>query len=228
MPTNAMPLARTHSKIRRLASVILWLGPIAAGLALSGPAVGQPAPGLPSTTLEQCRSIKDDAVRLRCYESETAKPDPTVRSKSTSVRTWPLVRTPSPAGGADAVSIMQTADVAKSDIDLAGLMVRCGERNTETLVVLVRPFPPRAHPKVTVAAGGTSREFTATVVPPGAALLLPPEAAVLAAGPWQSAAELALQVDDEHPIRGVISLQGLGPAYRMLTASCRAPGEPRP
>ena len=76
---------------------------------------------------------------------------------------------------------------------------------------------------MTVAAGGKSLEFTASVVPPGAALLLPPEATALAAGPWQSAAELAVQVEDASPIRGVVALDGLGPAYRMLAASCHKP-----
>jgi len=216
-----MPHTRIRLKIGRFASVILCLGPAAAGLTLPSRAIGQQTQGM--SALEQCRSIKDDAARLHCYENMTAKPDSAAKSQSTETSAWPVVRTPNPAGGAEAVSIMQTADTARSDLDLAGVMVRCGERNVETLVVLIRPFPPRAHPKVTVAAGGQSREFTTTVVRPGAALLLPAEATALAAGPWQSAAELAVQVDDEHPIRGIISLQGLGAAYRLLTVNCRAP-----
>jgi hypothetical protein len=222
MPINAMPLSPTRSELRRFAWVVLCLGPTLAGFALSGQARAQQAPGVPLSASEQCRSIKDAAGRLRCYEGATAKPDSTANSLS-SVRAWPLVRTPNPAGGAEAVSIMQTADTAKSDLDLAGLMLRCGERNIETLVVLIRPFPPRAHPKVRVAAGAQSREFTATVQPPGVALLLPAEATALAAGPWQSATELAVQVDDESSIRGIISLQGLGPAYRLLIENCFKP-----
>jgi hypothetical protein len=216
-----MPLMPTRCALRRLACAILCLGSSVAASAPPGKARAQQPQ--PAPLLEQCRSIKDDAARLRCFENTTSTPDPAVKSQSTSSGSWRLVRTPNPAGGADAVSIMQTADIAKSDLDLAGLMLRCGERNVETLVVLIRPFPPRAHPKVTVAAGGKSGEFITTVVPPGAALLLPPEATVLAAGPWQSAAELAVQVEDEKPVRGIVSLEGLGPAYRTLTASCRKP-----
>jgi hypothetical protein len=222
IPTHIMPPLRTRPGPRRLSPVILCLGLTVAVLALQGGALGQqPHPG-PFGALEQCQRIKDEIARLHCYEGVTSKPDPTSKSQSTGVGNWRLVRTPNPAGGADAVSIMQTADIAKSDLDLAGLMFRCGERNVETLVVLVRPFPPRAHPKVTAGAGGRSGQFTATVVPPGSALLLPPEASSLAAGPWQSSPELAVEVADENPIRGVIALAGLGPAYRMLVANCRS------
>src|SRR5437899_1091146 len=56
--------------------------------------------------------------------------------KSTSeMGGWRLVRTPNPRGGADAVSIMRTADSSRSDIDLAGMAVRCGEIGAEVLVV---------------------------------------------------------------------------------------------
>src|SRR5262245_14711786 len=40
------------------------------------------------------------------------------------IGTWRLVRTPDPRGGSEAVSIMQTADVSRSDIDFAGVMLR--------------------------------------------------------------------------------------------------------
>jgi hypothetical protein len=116
---------------------------------------------------------------------------------------------------------MQTADIARSDLGLAGLMLRCGENSTELLVVLVQPIPPRAHPKVMVSASGKSAEFTATVVPPGVAVLLPQGASALAAGPWQSATELAVEVDDDQgPIRGIVSLAGLGAAFRTLLSNC--------
>jgi hypothetical protein len=216
-----MPLIRTVCELRRLSSVILCLG--SSALALPSEALAQQPRPASFGTFEQCQRIKDKVARLQCYEGATSDLASTSQSQSTGIGSWRLVRTPNPAGGAEAVSITQTADVAKSDLDLAGLMLRCGESNIETLIVLVRPFPPRARPKVTVAASGKSGEFTATVVPPGAALLLPREATSLAAGPWQSAAELAVAVDDQNPIRGLISLAGLGPAYRMLMTNCRKP-----
>jgi len=123
---------------------------------------------------------------------------------------------------------MQTADITRSDLDLAGLMIRCGETGMEVLVVLVQPLPPRAHPKVTLNAAGRSAEFTATIVPPGAAILLPKDAATLATGPWTAASELTVQVDaaqggSEPQFHGVIPLTGLGSALPSLMAACPAP-----
>jgi hypothetical protein len=81
---------------------------------------------------------------------------------------------------------MQTADITKSDLDLTGLMLRCSEGGVEILVVLVEPLQPRAHPKVTVSAAGKSVDFTATVAPSGAAVLLPRDVSILATGPRTS------------------------------------------
>jgi hypothetical protein len=136
------------------------------------------------------------------------------------------VRTPNPAGGRPAVSVVKTADVTKSDIDLAGLMLRCGESNIEVLIVLLRPLPPRARPKVTVTVDGKTTDFIANVVPPGAELLLPLEATALATGPWQAASGLTVEIgpvegdDQPGPIRGVISLAGLGASLPLLQANC--------
>jgi hypothetical protein len=121
---------------------------------------------------------------------------------------------------------LKTADITKSDIDFAGLMLRCGEHNIDVLVVLVRPLPPRARPRISVTTGSKAIDFIASVVPPGAEVLLPPEATALASGPWQTAAELSVEVgavegdDQPGPIRGVISLAGLGPALAQLQANC--------
>ena len=120
--------------------------------------------------------------------------------------------------------------MSKSDLDLAGLMLRCGESGVEVLLVLVRPLPPRADPKVTVSAGGRTADFTATIVPPGVAVLLPKEATTLATGVWKAAPELSVQIsavqgEDERKarIRGVISLAGLGEALALLLSNCPLP-----
>jgi hypothetical protein len=140
---------------------------------------------------------------------------------------WRLVRTPNPHGGADAISIMRTADMSRSDLELAGLTVRCGEGGAEVLVVLLRPFAPRAQPRVSVRSDGSITSLNARVVPPGAALLLPPDASALVRGPWQALAELAIEVQDEQrTIRGVVQLTGLQPAYRLLMATCAERPEP--
>jgi hypothetical protein len=83
-----------------------------------------------------------------------------------------MVRTPNPHGGPDAASIMQTADTARSDIDLVGLTLRCSDTGFDVLVVFLKPFPPSANPKVKLTTGGATVRLEATVIPPGAAKFL--------------------------------------------------------
>jgi hypothetical protein len=225
---NAMPrLCRFAGFSRQFfCRVLLCLG----GIAAVDPAVAQTfgQQPRPDSIFEHCRSITDDAARLRCYEAATSQPSnrPPLAAGPTTIGPWPLVRTPNPTGGRDAVSVLKTADITKSDIDFAGLMLRCGEHNIEVLVVLVRPLPPRAHPRVAVSTGGKTIDFTASIVPPGAEVLLPPEATALALGSWQTDPELSVEVGavegDDQPgqIRGVISLAGLGAALAQLQANC--------
>jgi hypothetical protein len=172
-------------------------------------------------SFERCRALPNPADRLRCFEGASARQVQRPNTASESLGTWRLVRTTNSGGGADAVSISQTADLLRSDLDLAGLMLRCADSQVEVLIVVLRPFPPRARPQVTVSAGEKDAQFAATVIPPGAALLLPPDAAALANGPWRSLAELAVTIDDEQmPVRGVISLAGLASAIKVLLANC--------
>ena len=127
---------------------------------------------------------------------------------------WRLLRTANPQGGRDAVSMSRTADMARSDLDLAGMMLKCGEHGTEN-------FPPRARPEVTISALGREWRFGASVVPPGAELLLPTEATYLAAGAWQSAHELSVSVkSQEQSFRGIIPIDGLAAAFATLSANC--------
>jgi hypothetical protein len=141
---------------------------------------------------------------------------------------WRLVRTPNPYGGAAAISIMRTAEMARSDPGLAGLTVRCSEHGAEVLIVLLRAFTPQARPQVVLSADGTVTRVQATVASPGAALLLPQEAAALVNGPWRSAKELSIKVEDPEGVTGgVVSLAGLGQAYRVLIANCGADVPPR-
>jgi len=174
-----------------------------------------------SDPLERCKSISDQLARLRCYEDAASSPKQRARPDSASPGTWRLVRTPNPRGGSDAVSIMQTADLSRSDIGLAGLILRCSERSFEVLIVLLEPAQPRARPQVKLTTSGSTVVLTATVVSPGAALALPNEAVALVNGPWRLAPELALEVNDgDKVIRGVVALEGLVPALAMLMSNC--------
>jgi hypothetical protein len=204
------------------------LGAAVTGISLDQALAQQPSP---NSHFDQCRAIADDAARLRCFESAASKPTTQAapRALGPGAGTWRLVRTKNPDGGKDAVSIMHAADVLKSDLDLAGLMLRCGDGGVDVLIVVVEPLPPRAHPTVTVSAAGERDDFYAAIVPPGLELLLPPQVRELVSGPWTRARELSVEIDpgtgDSVPklIRGVVSLAGLGSALPVLTANCPAP-----
>jgi len=176
-----------------------------------------------SQDFDKCKVIADDHARLNCFKNllpgESSKPAP-----STTSDLWPLIRTPHPKGGPDAVAILRTADTAKSDPDLAGLMIRCTEKpGLEVLLALVRPFPPRSKRDVVVTTGTTRSVLHAETSPAGTALILPIEATAFTTGPWQGLKELAVTINDpEAEIRGVISLEDLAPALAKLLASCRA------
>lgn len=136
---------------------------------------------------------------------------------------WKFTRTQGAKEGESFVAIMKTADTAQSDPDMAGLIVRCGARGkVDVLVALIRPFPPRSHPRVTITspAGGTVT-FEATMAAAGAAVLLPDEVSAFAAGKWQSTPSLSIIVkESDSEIKGVVALNGLREAYNSLLANC--------
>lgn len=225
---NMMPRFRHFP--RRLRRLVLALACLAAPPTTAARVVAQAAAQAPGPgSFERCRAMTEDAARLRCYESATSKPAPKTspQTPASDTGSWRLVRTHNPKGGQDAVSIMQTADITKSDLDLAGLMLRCSEGGPEVLVVLLTPLPPRARPKVTLTAAGQRTDFTATIVPPGALLLLPKDASELASGPWRTGTTLSVQIDTTQGepalIQGLIPLSGLGGALPVLLANCPSP-----
>ncbi len=136
---------------------------------------------------------------------------------------WHFVRTHNPRGGADAVSIMRTADTSKSDLDFAGLMIRCRDGGTEVLVVFIRAFPLRAQPSVIFNQSGRETRFTATIAPPGSAIRIPGDASTLVEGAWKPQGNLLVRVEDgQTTIRGVVPLDGLQTGFKMLVSNCPA------
>ena len=136
---------------------------------------------------------------------------------------WRLVRTANPHGGADAISIMHTADPSRSDLNLAGLMIRCIGSATEVVIVLLRPFPLRARPHVLLGEPGHETRLEATIVAPGTAVLLPGDGKLLVSGPWQAKNDLSIRiVDDQTTITGVVGLTGLQPAFKTLETNCNS------
>jgi hypothetical protein len=192
---------------RRLLPVLALLGAATIGVAFIGRAYPDQSRS-PIRGLERCRTIMNDAARLRCYESNSSNPaNAPPRTLEQAAGSWRLVRTHNP------------------DTDLAGLMLRCRETRVEVVVVLVRSLPLRAHPRVMTSVAGNSAGFVGTIMPPGAGILLPNEASELAVGPWTAGGELSVQVDaqdSDEPIsiRGVIPLTGLGGALPSLLANC--------
>lgn len=175
----------------------------------------------PAKTIEFCRSISDVIQRLHCFEDVTADRPAEPPASPKNPDGWRLVRTPGPKGADDIISMMRTADLARSDPDLAGLTLHCGQQGPEVLIIVVQPFPPRSKPRVTLGSPINEVSLEASVLPSGAALLLPDDAVTLAKGPWQSQVDLPIKIEDgDTKIRGVVLLSGLNTALQTLTASC--------
>ena len=101
-------------------------------------------------------------------------------------------------------------------------MLRCGEgATTQVLVVVIKPLPLLAHPKVTVMAAATTTEFTASVVTPGTLVLLPEKASALVEDAWQSVPELAGIDLEEPPLTPWWDpLADISTAMRTLQSNC--------
>jgi hypothetical protein len=171
---------------------------------------------------QRCQTTTSDRGRSNCYDgAEAGSSDDRARQRVDDSGGWRLVRTPNPAGGPDAISIMHAAGASGSDIDFAGLMFRCQGGAIEMAIVLTRPLPPGATPQVTIGAGATTAKFAANVAPPGVLVLLPPAATVLADNHARDASELAIGVaNGQDAVHGVIPLAGLGTALQALRSSC--------
>ena len=172
---------------------------------------------------DHCRLDPDGKAGIRCRTDLLTVGSANQPQQGNELNSWRLVRTPNPAGGPAAVAAMRTAESARSDLDFAGLMLRCGEVAPEVLVVLVRPLPIHSHPDVAIDADGSSVNLIASVVPPGVLVLLPPEAAALAKNSWRRTAEVKITVAEKGiSISGVVLLAGLDAAIPQLEASCLA------
>jgi hypothetical protein len=179
---------------------------------------GQNAP-IPGD-FSRCMALTGDAARLHCFESLVGKPSPPARTTGG----WRLIRTGDPRGGADAVSIMHTADISRSDPDFAGLMVRCAERDVEALVVVIEPQAPSARPQVKLGLPGREQSYMAAVVPPFTALLLPAEAMSQLTSAAVAGPDLSIELDSEGAsVHGLVALAGLSRALDDLRGNCSRP-----
>ena len=185
-------------------------------------AICQDARKTATLSSQHCQSAKKDPARTACKDGNSSGPTHLSQQPPVETGTWQLTRTPNPAGGRDSILITKIADAARSDHEVAGLMLRCGEgATTEVLVVLIEPLPPRTHPKVTVSAGATTTELTGSVVTPGPLVLLPEKASALVERAWRSIPELAVAISEDHrSLHGVIPLADISTAMQTLQWNC--------
>jgi hypothetical protein len=150
----------------------------------------------------------------------SGNPSPSGQTNAASP-SWRLVTSVGPNGEPKASAILHTVDFERSNPRLAGLMLRCGKQNIEIVIVVVEPFPPPARPQVTLRTAGQVFQFEGSIIPTGAGIRLPSDAAGLLIGPWQSAPELEIQVEDGNSMfDGVVGLSGLSKALDSLNAEC--------
>jgi len=170
--------------------------------------------------MQDCSAISNSRDKQRCEETFSQS----VKASSRTAELdggWRLVRTPNPQGGAEAISIMHVSDTSKSDFALAGLTLRCGDSGIEPLLIVLEPLPGGSHAPVIVKAGSTQSQFEASAIQGGQALLLPQVASNLAAGQWQNANELSVEIATKPvPIRGVVPITGLSKALHILAQNC--------
>jgi hypothetical protein len=209
-----MMLRRTESSPALVLLVLFYL------LAGAAPAPAQ-QPDI-SAGFAKCKTIADDQARLECLKKLLPSPDPARAPIQSMQDPWPLVVTPRSATSREAASIMRTADTARSDPDLAGLMIRCQEKpGFEALLALVRPLPPRAQRDVVIGLGTSQSVLHAEVSSLGTGLVLPVEPTAFTTGPWRGLKELSVVIKDpEAEIHGVILLDGLASAMAKLSPRC--------
>jgi hypothetical protein len=171
---------------------------------------------------EACKAIAADQARLDCLKKLLPKSPTDAAQAEDGASAWRLTRTPRPNGAADAIAVMRTANTTQSDPDLAGLLIRCQEKpGLEVMLALVRPFPPRSKRDVVIHSGRTETMLHAETSSTGTALVLPIDAMAFTTGPFRDLNQLAIKISDpENDIRGIVPLDGIGPAIAKLLANC--------
>jgi hypothetical protein len=141
----------------------------------------------------------------------------------TATEAWRRVRSPGSGAGTQTAAILHIADFERSDSRLAGLMLRCGDAGVEAVFIVIEPYPPHAHPKITLRAADHESYFDGDIIPTGAGVRLPVDAGELANGPWHGSKELGVTINDgASTIEGVVGLSGLAPALASLKGECAA------
>jgi hypothetical protein len=177
---------------------------------------------LPTAAVPTCDDELSTGPFLPCRNPIIPVQVPVLANGPADIGQWHLIRSQGSTQGREVVSIMRTADLLRSDPDFAGLMIRCRENSSLQIgLVVVRPFPPKAHPQVSIVSGATKIQLQASVLPTGVVLTLPNEAEVLAKGPWQSLSEVSFGIaGNAVTINGIVLLDNLRAAIALLESNC--------
>jgi len=134
---------------------------------------------------------------------------------------WRFVRSPSTPDTTGAVAIMHAPELSSSDLNFAGIMLRCSKNNLQVMIALVEPLPPRSQTQVTIATGERETKLTGAVIGPGLAILLAPEASTLAESSWHSLDRISIVVEQgDTRFKGSVALTGLPTALQKLRENC--------
>lgn len=197
----------------------LWLAATFAALLTAEARPAAPIPDFP-----ECAPGQAPSQQQKCDDQISAQVGSGSRITSLPGG-WQLVRTKHPAGGSEAVSAMHVVDAAKSDVGLAGLSLQCGPQGVGVILVMLERMSRSERPRVTLTpSSGATAQMEASVAQSGETLLLPQEASRLAAGEWQKASKLSVQIEERATlVRGEIPIDGLGAALQALNATCPQP-----
>jgi hypothetical protein len=118
-------------------------------------------------------------------------------------------------------TIFRTAELAKSDPRLAGLILRCSKDSIEPVIVVVEPFPPGAQPKIILRVAGHESYFTGSILPAGVGIRLPIDGTKMVEGHWLSAKDVEVTITEgDVVIRGAVGLSGLPEEIAALRVEC--------
>jgi hypothetical protein len=86
---------------------------------------------------------------------------------------------------------------------------------------VVEPFPAHPRPQITLRTPGQESQFMGSIIPAGAGIRLPGDAASLVKGPGYTAREIEIKVaDGGAPIDRVAALPGLPKARQSPNGEC--------